>query len=149
MQIPNPQPAPKCSHCAGKTKVHENLCPSHLLALQKVWDERLANAGFEDIEQREDGNLKSWASSHFASPSSHNPTAFQAKEEYYRLAGQFLYDYTFASPLERAIWKYHSEGVSVYKIPQLLKKKGVKVPKRSRIHQIIQKLANEMTTKLK
>lgn len=141
--MPNRQSSQlKCGHTVLEANCGE--CQE----LKAKWYKRLEDNGFNDAEQA-DGNLKQWATSIFAAPSHHNPTAFQAKEEYYRLAGQFLYEHNFDSALERSIWKYHAEGVSVYKIPDLLKRKGATVPKRARVHQIIQKLVKEMVTKLK
>lgn len=108
--------------------------------LQAEWDKKLAESGFEDAEQR-DGNLKLWSSMLFKVH--HNPTLYQAKEEYYRLAGQFLHDHKFVDDTERAIWELHAEGTSMRDIVMTLKPKGHKVYK-WKVQQIIRRLSEEM-----
>lgn len=91
--------------------------------LQKEWYSKLKDSGFEDIEQNE-LDLKLW-SSHFFKVR-HNATLFSAKEEYYRMAGHFLYDYTFSNEHEKQIWALHSTGVSIRGIVDQLKAKKIK-----------------------
>lgn len=108
--------------------------------LEKKWYTKLEKSGFKDIEQP-DGNLKVWASS--ACKNYAEPNVRAAKEEYYRMAGQFLYDYKFTSAIDKFAWKHHANGVSIRSIVGLLAKKGIKSNKRT-IHEKLQRLAKEM-----
>jgi hypothetical protein len=76
-------------------------------------------------------------------------------QEYYRLAGQFLYDYENFTPLSKAIWETRCEGLSPYNTSFERFKKRVEVllgftgPKSSGltkkpIRNIIKKLEVEM-----
>ncbi len=108
--------------------------------LQKQWYSKLKDDGFQDIEQDED-NLIQWHSKLFVK--TRRDIVTDSKEEYYRLAGHFLYDFKFKTRLEKTIWKYHAEGMSIQKITDLLKDEGYKVY-RSGIHKILQRLTNLM-----
>jgi hypothetical protein len=120
-----------------------------------VWDEKLQETLGENIEQ-EDGNLKTWSSYFFTCPARFNHDLYQAKEEYYRLAGQLLNDYPFANEFEREVWRLHSEGVSIFTILAMFRAqkryssrtRGIFVYKR-KIHETIQRLAKEMVTRNK
>lgn len=92
------------------------------------WETKLEKSGLENIEQP-DGNLKLWSGHFFRSR--FNATVFDAKEEYYRIAGQFLHDYPFEDKLEKEIWKLHAEGISLRKIVLVLKKRNFKIYKTS------------------
>lgn len=113
------------------------------LALKKKWDKKLKSSGFEDIEQ-DDGNLKLW-SSHFFKVR-FNETLFGAKEEYYRLAGQFLHEKVFKDHKTKLIWQLHSEGISIRDIVIALKKRGFKAYKNA-VHRIVQDLTEQMLEK--
>lgn len=113
--------------------------------LKALWYEKLAKKGFEDIEDSE-GRLVVYHSFQGRSgtglPS--DITANQAKEEYYRLAGHFLHDYTFASTTDRLIWKLHSDGISYRKICEILEQHYNLKTHKSTIHDLITKLAKTM-----
>lgn len=108
--------------------------------LQAKWYEKLKKKGFQDIEQQ-DGNLKVWSSHLFKS--SYNEITTPAKEDYYRIAGQFLHEYKFENAAEKLIWRLHSDGHSIRHIVQTLKKKGLKAHKNG-VHAKIQRLARKM-----
>lgn len=108
--------------------------------LQREWYKKLKDTGFEEIEQ-EDGNLKLWACHAFKTH--YNPTSAGAKEEYYRLAGHFLYQYTFESEQERLTWELHSQGKSIREILIVIAEKGYKSHK-NKVHQTIKRLAKVM-----
>jgi hypothetical protein len=81
--------------------------------LRETWYKKLARAGFKDAEQL-DGNLKVWHKSYFNV--NYGKTKFLAKQEYYIMAEHFLNSYfndekNIWTPIEREIWKLHSEGV--------------------------------------
>lgn len=101
--------------------------------LNKKWQEKLKKSGFCDAEEDIDptktisgapktkDKLKVWSISFFKS---NYPTVrYRAVETYYRLASQFLYEYSFKSHLEQNIWEHHSNGLSRIKIDTLLNKK--------------------------
>lgn len=106
------------------------------IELRKKWYERLRTKGFDDIEQ-EDGRLKVWSTSRESSEDGKGLR--EAKEEYYRLAGQFSYDYNFACTRDRIVWLRHAEGISIRNIVILLAKKGIKTNRRT-VHETIDKL---------
>ena len=71
----------------------------------------LEKAGFEDIEYPS-GDLKSPpAPAHIRNGNALDPSDYEAQGEYYRYAGQFLYEHKFTSKQDRAIWELHAEGV--------------------------------------
>ena len=73
------------------------------------------------------------------------PVQRAAKEEYYRLAGQFLHSHSFPSALEREIWALHSDGMSIRHIVAKLKKKYWRSGLyRNKVHGIIQQLSKTM-----
>lgn len=138
MQATSKLSQPNCGH----TIVHSS-CPD-CAALVASWDTRLAKAGFEDAEQREDGNLKTWASSD--ARACYRPNYWEAKEEYYRLAGQFLWEHQFATKKERHMWELHAAGHSIRDIVLTLKKKNF-LASRNVVAKIIQQLEVEMKKK--
>lgn len=117
--------------------------PQTFKQLQAEWYQKIANSGFQEIEQP-DGNLKLWASTFFKVRYQEN--VFRAKEEYYRLAGQFLNDYKFESKFEHRVWELHTEGVSIRNITLIMKKQGFKTYKRM-VHETIGRLAHHMVIK--
>lgn len=111
--------------------------------IQKHWYQKLAEAGFKDIESPTTKWLPGtfWHSSHFRTQ--YTPDAFEAKEEYYRLASQFLFSYKFKTFREKVIWKFHSEGISVREIAARLQRNSQKINK-DKVNQIILHLIEEM-----
>ena len=105
-------------------------------ALQAKWYAKLENSGFEDIEDQH-GHLDRHKSlsnivTHY------DQTSFELKQEYYRLAGQFLHDHKFKSKKEMLIWQYHCEGMSIRDIAKKMK------TYRRKIHETLQALNAEM-----
>ncbi len=108
--------------------------------LRAVWYKKLEKEGFSDIESDE-YNLKVW-SAKFAKVS---PEVYQAKEAYTHMATSFLNDYKFENPLERLIWEYHTEAISIRDIVKLLRKKTkVMTINRSSIWAIVNRLETSM-----
>lgn len=95
-------------------------------ALQTEWYRLLKDEGFDDIEQS-DGNLKVWTCYRFKVP--YNEVSHRARVNYYRLAGQFLYDHKFKNKRERTIWELHSQGISDRQITHMMKKRNFKIYK--------------------
>lgn len=117
----------------------------YFLELQKQWYKKLKDTGFEDIEQDEE-KLKNRTA--LQNLSKYEPITAAAKEEYYRLAGQFLYEYEFSNDRERVIWELHSDGNSIEKIVLNMNVRGYKVYKRL-VHETLQRLAEELGTRCK
>lgn len=122
-----------------------------LKALQKKWYHKLKESGFEDIEDTNSKReyLKSWHSNYFYR--TYTPETFSFKEEYYRRASQFLFEYHFlwfeGSSLinfcEREIWRLHSEGQGVRQIALQLQERGWKMNK-DQVNRAIKRLVEVM-----
>lgn len=98
--------------------------------LESIWDKKLKDSGFEDIEQK-DGNLKSWSKRKFwlnikNTRYEDRKVSYDSEEEYYRMAGHFLYEYEFSSKREKLMWSLHAEGATMVGIAKILKQKGYK-----------------------
>lgn len=92
------------------------------LALQKKWYAKLEKSGFEDIEDGE--HLKMSRGQRLAEVVKAGKYSFQSsKQEYYRLAGFFLYDHTFESTKDKIIWEVHSQGMAYREISSFMLKK--------------------------
>lgn len=113
-----------------------------LAELKDKWYKKLAKSGFEDIEDK-DHNLKKFHKNFFSSVPKELRTA---KASYYQMAENFLGDYRFTDNIEKVIWDYHSNGISVREISMLLKKAKVRsfIPKKSAIWLIIKRLRSSM-----
>ncbi len=92
--------------------------------LKKLWYDKLKASGFHDIESNSrqfSGGSLNWKFN------SEWTKAYpqQAKLDYYSLATQFLNMHKFPSKVHEVIWAYHSEGISIRSIVNLLKDAGV------------------------
>lgn len=116
--------------------------PTEYDKLRALWYEKLKAEGFSDIEST-DGNLRSW-SSKVAIRNSYEDC--QTKSEYYSMASKFLHDYTFDSAIEKVIWEYHANGISVRDITETLNKaKVLPLPAgKSSVWVLINKLERKM-----
>lgn len=92
-------------------------------ALKDQWYRKLAEEGFEDIED-ENGNLKNHKGSfHSTGMGCRNGNLVfkQSLEDYYRLASHKLYDAKFPSKLHKDVWTLHVAGKSREVIAKELK----------------------------
>lgn len=85
---------------------------------RKVWYKKLKETGFNDLENSQ-GFLKAYASSNFSQTSPH---AHESRREYYYLCQQFLNEFKFDSELQKAIWEYHTNGISYRDIAKTVRK---------------------------
>lgn len=108
-------------------------------ALEAKWYDKLKASGFEDAENSQ--GLKRYSTTIEANDK--DPDLRGAKQEYYRMAGQFYYDYKFGCARDKIAWWHHAQGVSIRDIVGILAKKGIKT-KKSALHQVIQALGEEM-----
>lgn len=109
--------------------------------LQKIWNKKLTDSGFQDAEQP-DGMLKEWSTrfrTHHADPS-----LYEAKEEYFRRAGQFLHSHAFEDKDSKRVWSMHAQGVSNRDIA-----KKLKVKTKKRIDDLVKGLKLIMLEQLK
>lgn len=86
---------------------------------QEIWYAKLKAEGFKDLESAydQDGLLKN----RFKKDQHDLPAVVKdAIESYYRMAYHFLNEYKFETQLDRVIWGYHADGISVRKITKLL-----------------------------
>lgn len=109
--------------------------------LQAVWEKKLEQSGFEDIEQA-DGNLKTWHSEWYKYRS--GLEVDMGREEYYRHAGYFLYEYQFKNEMERRIWELHAEGLSIRNIVIALKPRYKKTVYKRKVHEILKPLVKKV-----
>lgn len=122
-----------------------------LAELKQVWYQKLADSGFEDIEDKKN-NLESWTVSRFLTERNNGKDLLEvqqynsSKEAYYRIAGHFLHDHKFESHKEKLIWGYHCEGISYREIVNILSSLGVKENK-SRVNKVVEKLQKLMFDK--
>lgn len=126
-----------------KQKKTKKPTSNDLEAQTKKWYAKLKKSGFEDIERHENARfvLKS-SSDKFTTPEAIRD--YYAKSEYYSMARKFLHDYKFASKLERIIWEYHTEAISVRDIALLLKNVKVMRANKDNVSEIVIRLASEM-----
>jgi hypothetical protein len=89
--------------------------PSRKLTAE--WAQKLIDSGFSDIE-REDGHFVYRDSSMI----DYRNKNWEAQAEYFYLASDFLNVHKFKSNLERIIWEYHANGLSVVDIAETLSK---------------------------
>lgn len=92
-----------------------------LSQLQKIWDKKLADSGFVDIENRKTGALKTHTGSPLDEKKNGLYTVYKkntsrtwklSQMEYYRRAGQLLHSETFKSPRHKSIWEFHCDGLT-------------------------------------
>ncbi len=116
--------------------------------LQDKWYKILKDSGFEDIEDS-NHNIKEWSRKLFQEKGKYHEslTKQSAKQDYYRLAGHFLYDYQGFTDTSRDMWKLHSEGISIRDISDIIKHRTGKTRGLSRnmVYLTINQLSIEMT----
>lgn len=114
---------------------------TELERLKEIWYKKLKDTGFDDIELSEQySNRRSTSRSNDWI----DPLLRQATEDYYTMAYHFLHSYEFESEIEKVIWEYHAEGLSIRNIVKILK--DVKV-ETNRIK--VWKTVNRLTTIMK
>lgn len=124
--------------------------------LQAKWYKKLEKEGFKDIEQDEN-KLKRWDSHYFiaqytssgekktgTSHTEFDTSRFTAKQEYYRLAGEFLHNYHFDSEVDRKIWELYAEGQTAMQIYETLKTSKKTKVYRDMVYKTIKRLSKIM-----
>jgi hypothetical protein len=107
--------------------------------LQNKWSKILKDSGFVDIENNK-GNIKEWSRSLFQKKGQYltELTKQSAKQDYYRLAGHFLYEFTNFTEANKPLWDMHSQGMSIREISKVT---GVG---KSTVGSMLKSLSNEM-----
>lgn len=130
-----------------KIKAHK------LNQLIREWDKRLKSEGFEDIEDRKTGHLRKTGGDRVWDPKDFDkrPAVYDAgyssitwkesQAEYYRLAGQMLYEKEFKNVRLRLIWQLHAEGMSYSEICEVLNLS------RDKIRRAVERMAKEFCLK--
>lgn len=92
--------------------------------LQREWDKKLADSGFNDIEPLNDNGSRE--TPYLKDHSIRFYKRYNAsREDYYRLAGQFAEDTTSPiavalPPTTRQLWRMHADGISLKEIRKAL-----------------------------
>lgn len=107
---------------------------------REIWYKKLKDEGFQDVEQDE-YNLKVWSTA-FTRKSFLK--SWREKESYYYMATSFLNDYKFETELDKVIWEYHVNALSVRDIADTLRRAGVRSTGRGTVNGIIRRLAAAM-----
>src|SRR6266571_3549161 len=83
---------------------------------QEIWYKKLKDSGFEDIEDgdRLTGSANPRRHEHFSM------VRYEARADYYYLAYHFLNAHKFDTELEKTIWTYHTEGLTLVNIAKIL-----------------------------
>ncbi len=115
-----------------------------LKSLQKTWYKKLKDSGFKDIEYKA-GIVEYTNGLERGAPNLANmhPTQYQIIEHYYSMARSFLIDHEFSNEVEKTIWEYYSEGLSVRDISTTLNKSKIHKPK-STVFDIVKRLEKIM-----
>lgn len=115
---------------------------STLSKLQKIWYKKLKDSGFSDIEKANGsiGRTK-------LNLDNRNFDQIEITQQYYSMARSFLIEHHFESELDKVIWEYHIEGISVRNIAKLLSSTDMKIKKKSTVNNIIRRLEQIMKDK--
>lgn len=113
--------------------------------LKAKWYAKLKKAGFEDQELNENDLHEN--SMRFSLQHDYNAVLWEAKQAYYIMAEHFLNEYKFATEIEKVIWEYHTNALSVRDIATTLKSAGVKRFAKNKVHSIVYRLAQIMKSK--
>lgn len=121
--------------------------PKTYKELKKVWYQKLAKEGFEDIESDE-SHLKRWSSDVFnRKVVTEQYGGWQAKAAYYNMAEQLLQEHEFTTEREKTIWEYHTNGISIRDIVEILRKARVKKMSRQAVWLILHRLEDIMKSR--
>jgi hypothetical protein len=107
--------------------------------LQDKWYAKLKKSGFKDIEHDED-TLTEYSSVYFKK---HTYDEMVEKQRYHDMANSFLEQYKFETEKDKLIWDYHTNGLSVRDIADLLKKVKLRANRNS-VAQDIRRLKAKM-----
>lgn len=111
--------------------------------LQALWYKKLKKSGFDDIEQAGGtANRTTTRSINFLDPELRDTI-----ESYYRMCHHFLNEYKFTTALEKAIWQYHSDGLSIRDVADTLRKLRRKKISKTKVGAIVKDLETIMKSR--
>lgn len=117
-----------------------------------IWYAKLAKSGFVDIEVK--NSISETQSSNRdlvlglnRKYGQYSHEWRQSKIMYYQMADSFLNDNKFENNIDRVIWEYHANGVSVRNIAKTLNKVRTVQVGRMYVWHVVNRLRNEMKTK--
>lgn len=112
--------------------------------LKAKWYKKLKQTGFEDIEKDESHLKRSSQSYH--KDMNRIGYDWRSRAQYFQMATNFLNEYRFVDDFEKNIWMYHSEGLTVVNISEILKKvyKKKRASGRDVVDRAIQRLRKSM-----
>lgn len=121
--------------------------PQTLSELKTIWYKKLKDEGFEDAEPDEH-SLKLYHQTIFRRKSvdTHHG-GWQAKAAYYQMADQFLVEHEFSSELEKIIWEYHANAVTVRGIADTLNKVRADKTNRQAVWRVVRRLETIMKSR--
>lgn len=119
--------------------------PQSYLELKKIWYKKLADSGFSDLEADEHRMKKSLST--IFQQLTVREGGWQAKAAYYQMADRFLLEFEFATELEKTIWEYHANAISIRDIATTLNKAKITKTNRQAIWLILRRLENIMKSK--
>jgi hypothetical protein len=123
-----------------KRKRPKPKAPQDYESLKKLWYQKLKDEGFKDAELP-NGTLAQWSN---LLVKTHSLEQMQAKQSYFQMADRFLGEYPFETPLDQIVWEYHSNGLSVREISQVLDKVTEKPHSKDTVHRLIMSLEDKM-----
>lgn len=112
--------------------------------LKHLWYKKLKASGFVDIEYEHNATRQNAAD--FRRKGFRD--TIESKREFYELANVFLHVHKFESNLNKTIWEYYSNGISIRNIAKLLKTARIKRMKKSHVGQIVKHYKELMKQKL-
>lgn len=117
--------------------------------LRDIWYKKLEDSGFVDIEKDEKSFKKHILHAQSKDKNHGTATYRSSKIDYYNMATSFLNTHKFKSELEKAIWEYHTNGISIEGITATLMKIKLIKTNRTSVWQIIDELRKKMFRKYK
>ena len=92
-----------------------------LLEAYKVWNEKLKESGFTDIEDEFGGFTDHKSLSDLTQRVHFQPEIWEINRDYFSWAGEMLYRGNFKCERDRIIWELHSEGFTGAEISEVVK----------------------------
>lgn len=110
--------------------------------LRDEWYKKLKEDGFTDVESVDEKLIGRWSTSNFTRVRTR--VNMEQTLEYYNIAGHFLFDYKFEDEFDKQVWQYHTEGMTVREISEILTQTTPIGAKKSNIGKIIKRLSGVM-----
>lgn len=111
--------------------------------LKEFWYQKLKDSGFNDIEYNDTLLINGPSGNLYRNKQFKNGT-WQAKATYYSMAESFLNEYAFSTELDKVIWEYHANGISVREISETLEKANIKKTSKSSVWLVVNRLSKIM-----